>query len=222
MTTQSLLTVGQWAARHPGTSRVFARHEIDFCCGGGRSLAEVCAEKGIALDALLAELEAAAQAPAPDERDWTQATLGELMDHILATFHRPLDEDLPRLEAQARRVAAVHGSKDPRLAEVLRTFLPLRADLEQHMLKEEQILFPMIRAGHGAQAIGPITVMEREHDEAGEALRRLRELTDGYQPPAEACNTWRALLHGLEEFEREMHVHVHLENNVLYPRALAS
>jgi regulator of cell morphogenesis and NO signaling len=121
----------------------------------------------------------------------------------------------------ARKVLAVHGDKDrERLSEILDVYLGLKADLEQHMAKEEQILFPLIQSGQGALANGPISVMEREHDSAATALRRLRELTNDYEVPKEACDTWRALWHGLAALEESLHRHIHLENNILFPRAL--
>jgi regulator of cell morphogenesis and NO signaling len=228
MTVTTETKVGQIAAEHPLATRVFARHGIDFCCGGGRPLREACREKGVdatrVLDEIRKELaapEALAKAGAPSDR-WNEAALGELIDHILATYHRPLHEELPRLEAMARKVVAVHREKDPeRLPELLSTYLALKAELDGHMAKEEQILFPMIKRGQGAMAGGPVAVMEHEHDVAGGLLRRLRELTDGYDVPAEACNTWRALWHGLKALEEDLHEHIHLENNILFPRALA-
>jgi regulator of cell morphogenesis and NO signaling len=213
--------VGALAARHPLATRVFARHDIDYCCGGGRALDQVCQEKGLDIDAVLKELQAElATASAPEER-WDEAPLRDVIEHILAAYHQPLAEELPRLELMARKVLDVHGDKDrERLTELVNVFTGLRAELEQHMAKEEQILFPMILQGHGAMADGPISVMEDEHDSAGAALRRLRELTDGYRVPEQACNTWRALWHGLAALEEAMHRHIHLENNILFPRAL--
>jgi len=217
-------TVGELAVEHPLATRVFARHGIDFCCGGGEPLGAVCVRRSLDIAALLAEIEREL-APAGGSgaaRRWDQAPLPDLIDHLLATYHRPLDEELPRLAQMARKVHEVHGSKDPALfAELLAVYLGLKAELDQHMMKEEQILFPMIRAGQGAMAMGPIAVMEQEHVDAGSALARLRELTGGYAVPEEACNTWRALWHGLEALERDLHEHIHLENNVLFPRALA-
>jgi regulator of cell morphogenesis and NO signaling len=221
MTIQAGTTVGTIAAEHPLSTRVFQRHGIDFCCGGGRPLGEVCEEKGIALAQMLGEIEAEiSEAPDAQVR-WDEEPLGALLDHILSAYHEPLKEELPRLEAMARKVHRVHGEKDPeRLQGLLDTYLALKADLDQHMPKEEQILFPMIRSGQGAMAAGPISVMEHEHEAVGAMLRRLRELTDDYTVPAEACNTWRALWVGLADLERALHEHIHLENNVLHPRAL--
>jgi regulator of cell morphogenesis and NO signaling len=215
--------VGQIAAEHPLATRVFARHGLDFCCGGGRPLGEVCSERGLESGTILAEIEREIAAPSTSEVRWDQAPINDLVEHILVAYHAPLAEELPRLEAMARKVAKVHGDKRPvELPELLSVYLVLKAELEQHMAKEEQILFPMIKAGQGAMAEGPISVMEQEHDSAGGALKRLRELTDDYQVPEEACNTWRALWHGLAALEEALHQHIHLENNILFPRTLNS
>jgi len=215
--------VGQLAAEHPLATRVFFRHGIDYCCGGGRSLQEICEKKGLDTSSVIEEIGRELESSGAPEHSWEQAPLDDLIEHILSAFHRPLNEELPRLESMARKVVDVHGDKDPeRLSELLSVYLGLKSELDQHMLKEEQILFPMIREGHGAMAVGPVSVMKHEHDSAGEALRRLRELTDDYQVPAQACNTWRALWHGLEALEESLHEHIHLENNILFPRALAS
>jgi len=214
--------VGTLAAEHPLATRVFARHGIDYCCGGGRPLGEVCGEKGLDPDVLLAEIGKELAAPGAPSGRWVEAPLPELIDHILAVYHQPLYEELPRLEAMARKVLAVHHDKDPeRLTELVEVYTALKNELEPHFTKEEQILFPMIKNGQGAMAEGPVQVMMMEHENAGEALRRLRELTDNYEVPAEACNTWRALWHGLAALETSLHEHIHLENNILFPRALA-
>ena len=216
-------TVGEIAVDHPLATRVFARNNIDFCCGGGKPLAEVCTRLGLDTEALLTEIRHELASSDEPQRRWDEAPLVELIDHILSAYHRPLDEELPRLEAMMRKVNDVHGEKDPeRFAELLTVYLALKAELQEHMMKEEQILFPMIRQGRGAMATGPVSVMMHEHDSAGEALRRLRELTDDYQPPEGACTTWRALWHGLAALETALHEHIHLENNILFPRALAS
>lgn len=215
-------TVGQIAVDHPLATRVFARHSIDYCCGGGKPLAEVCTNKGLDTQTLLDEIEKEIASSDATQKRWDEAPLGELIDHILVTYHRPLDEELPRLEAMARRVRHVHGEKDPEMfAELVSVLVALKKELEEHMMKEEQILFPMIKQGQGASAQGPVSVMMQEHDSAGNALRRLNELTDGYQVPEGACNTWRALWFGLAALELALHEHIHLENNILFPRALA-
>jgi len=213
--------VGQIAAEHPLATRVFARHGIDFCCGGGRPLTEACARRGVDATAVVKEIVAELAAPDASEVRWDQAPLGDLIDHILATYHVPLSEELPRLEQMARKVTEVHGDKQPAtFKELLPVYLGLKAELEQHMMKEEHVLFPMIKNGQGSMAGAPISVMQHEHDSAGAALKRLRELTHDYEVPEEACNTWRALWHGLAALEESLHQHIHLENNILFPRSL--
>lgn len=223
MTISTQSTVGKVAAEYPLATRVFARHDIDYCCGGGRPLGEVCAKKGLDAQNVIAEIEKEiAATPFTPER-WDTAPLNEVIDHILFAYHRPQLEEIRRLEAMVRKVVSVHGDKDPaRLNELLRVYLTLEDELIEHFAKEEQVLFPMIRQGHGAMADGPAQVMMMEHDDAGAALKRIRELTDSYQAPADACTTWRALYHGLEAFEESLHQHIHLENNILIPRALES
>jgi regulator of cell morphogenesis and NO signaling len=223
MKIQSDTRIGQIAAEHPLATRVFARHGIDFCCGGGKPIAEVCDAKGLDTQGVLEEIESELSGADVDLERWQEVELDALIDHILVTYHRPLDEELPRLELMARKVFRVHGDRQPEmLAELLSTFLGLKTELESHMMKEETVLFPMIRQGRGSQTAGPVAVMEQEHESAGGALERLRSLTNGYEPPEGACNTWRALWHGLADLEGSLHQHIHLENNILFPRALAS
>lgn len=221
MTITTSLPVGTIAAEHPLATRVFARHGIDFCCGGARPLAEACSEKGLEPASVLAEILEELSVNSGFSESWTDAPLGHLIDHILHAYHRPLWEELPRLEAMTQKVLEAHRDKDEeRLTKVVRVYGALKAELDEHMMKEEQILFPMVRQGQGSMAEGPISVMEHEHESAGAALRQLRELTNDYQVPEEACNTWRALWHGLAALETALHEHIHLENNILFPRAL--
>ncbi len=221
MTITSDATVGQLAAKHPVATRVFSRHAIDYCCGGGRSLQEACEENGLDTEALLEEIKNELAISNVLEENWDEAPLDDVIEHILSAYHGPLAEELPRLASMARKVLAVHRDKDPeRLSEILAVYLGLKTELEQHMAKEEQILFPLIKSGQGATADGPISVMEREHESAATALRRLRELTNDYEVPEKACNTWRALWQGLAALEKSLHRHIHLENHILFPRAL--
>lgn len=226
MTITETTTIGAIAAAVPSSVRVFERYGVDFCCGGKRPLGDVCQEQGLSFADIAGAIEASAAERRDDERDWTQEPLGALIDHILMTYHAPLREELPRLEAMASKVAGVHGSKVDFLAQLVDIVGELSADLNDHMHKEETVLFPAIRAldeGHGRNGgwiSAPIAVMEQEHDRAGELLAELRRLTGQYVAPAWACETFRALYCGLEELEASMHVHVHLENNVLFPRAL--
>ncbi len=222
MTVNTQSTIGAIATEHPLATRVFARHGIDFCCGGGRPLEQACAARNLELDQVLKEIESEIDSTPTPEVRWDQKSLPLLIHHILEHFHEPLKEELPRLESMARKVHQVHGDKDPALAEILEVLLALEQDLQQHMTKEEQVLFPMILNEQGRLAGGPVSVMEAEHEVAGEMLRRLRSLTNDYRAPAGACNTWQALWAGLEALETDLHEHIHLENNILHKRALAS
>ena len=224
MTTLSPEThVATIAREHPATIKVFQRHRIDFCCGGKRPLAEVAAAAGVPAAELLAELGAAAAGPQP-ERDWSAAPATDLVQHILERYHAPLQRDLPILLGMAAKVAMRHGDTHPELVEVRHVVEALAAEMTSHMQKEERVLFPMIvRMAKGgvapAPVDGPIEVMELEHEQVARLLARLRELTAGFVPPEEACNSYRGLFSMLAELESETHVHVHLENNVLFPRA---
>lgn len=215
--------IGQIATEHPLATRVFARHGIDYCCGGGRALAEACREKGLDAPQLVAEILREIAAPeGRGARRFDEAPLAELVDHIVEAYHRPLYEELPRLEAMARKVHAVHGDKDPRrFADLLATVLALRAELEPHLEKEERELFPRL-LGSGTGGVGPtVASLVDEHNAVATLLRSSRDLTGGFVVPAEACNTWRALWHGLAALEHSLHEHIHLENNVLFRRALS-
>ncbi len=215
--------IGEIAAAAPLATRVFARHGIDFCCGAGLPLAEVCATHGLRPEDLLVEIRKELETPRADASDWAQAPLGTLIDHIESAYHRPLEQELPRIGEMAKKVYRVHGAGDPkRLKGVLDAFMALANELVPHMLKEEEVLFPMIREGHGQEALAPIDVMRQEHDMSDNMLRHLRELTDDYTLPEGACNTWRALWSALEDLERSLRMHVHLENEILFPRALAA
>ena len=220
-------TVGDIASTVPSSVRVFQRHGIDFCCGGQTELGLACQEHGVPFAELVSDIQASALAPQPDERDWTVEPLHGLIHHIVETYHEPLREELPRLESMAAKVARVHGAKAAYLTRVETIVSSLSADLRSHMRKEELVLFPAIRAiekglvSASMRIDAPIAVMEHEHDVAGALLSELRAITGGYVAPAWACATFRALYDGLSELEAAMHVHVHLENNILFPRALA-
>ncbi len=225
-------TVGEVVAAAPLTARIFQRHGIDFCCGGKVPIADACRDKGVDADALIAEIEQLVAEPAPETTDWTAQPLGDLIDHILGKHHEYLNRELPRVVALAKKVDAVHGARHPEIFPALsRHVLSMAQELDAHMMKEEQVLFPAVRAietGGSAGAFGhcggidaPISVMEWEHEEVGRVLADMRRITSNYTPPADACNSFRALYAGLEDMEQDLHVHIHLENNVLHPRALA-
>jgi regulator of cell morphogenesis and NO signaling len=227
MTITENTCVAEIAAAVPASVRIFQRYGVDFCCGGKKPLSVVCEEQGLLFADVAAAIEQAAAAPADESRDWTREPLHVLIDHIVSTYHDALREELPRLETMAARVLRVHGGRDPRvLGRIEAIVAELSADLNEHMRKEELVLFRMIRAleqkpaTSGGSISAPIRVMEWEHDRAGELLAELRRITGGFDPPRWACETLRALYHGLGELEASMHMHVHLENNVLFPRAL--
>ncbi len=223
-------TVGQLVAERPSRSRIFEQFGIDYCCGGKKPLEEACRDRQLPVSQVVAALTAADQAPAGDEIDWTRRPMGELADHIVGTHHVYLKHELPRLEYLVRRVLTAHGANHPELSQVEQVFAGLRQELESHMMKEERVLFPMIKQlehssvlpdFHCGSVGAPITVMEYEHDNAGQALAHLRTLTRDYTPPPDICNTYRAMLSGLAELETDMHRHIHKENNILFPAAAA-
>lgn len=217
----STCTVGEIAARLPNSVRVFEKYKIDFCCGGKLPLEDVCAKRGLDPSAVLAEIELE---PAADTTDWQAADLGALIDHILTTHHAYMKTELPRLAAMLAKVKAAHGERHGDLLGPLSAiYAAMKEELDGHLMKEEMILFPLIRgtqAAHCGAISNPIRVMLMEHDSAGDALVRMRALTGNYAAPADACNTFRALYFGLAEMEADLHRHIHLENNILFPRAM--
>ncbi len=217
-----MMTVGEISTTRPLAIKVFQRHGIQFCCSGGTTLAEACAARGVDENSLLQEIAAEEARSVTTERRWDQAPLNELIDHLQVQYHAPMREDLARIEVMAARVVQVHGHKDDDLALLLDVVIALRNDLEPHLTRQEQVLFPQILRGDGAAAGAPIAAMRHEHEQVAILLARARELTNEYQIPAGACRTWSALWAGLETLDRELVEHIALENNVLFPRALAS
>ena len=217
-------TVGELVAERPGRSRVFQAFNIDFCCQGGRTLREACERKGVAADAVVEQLEAEFEDKSAPAQNPAGLPPHELAAYIVETHHGFLRRELPRLHAMSERVAHVHGGHTPSLVEMFHVFTGMETELASHMMKEEQVLFPAVVAmSQGAPAPGtlevPIACMIHEHEEIGAALARLRELSHGFQPPPDACNTYRALFAGLHDLEEDLHRHIHLENAVLFPAA---
>lgn len=218
-TTHTIETpLGELATRHPRASRIFRAHGIDYCCGGTRSLKQACAEAGLDAAGMLGRiLDADAGPPAPS---LAEAPIVEIIDTILSRYHEPLKTELPALLEMARKVEAVHQDKETAPLGLAAHLNEMTASMFSHMEKEEQVLFPMIRAGHGPRADMPIRVMMEEHDDHAANLRKLRSLATDFVPPADACTTWRALYLRLDQLEADLMEHVHLENHVLFPRAL--
>jgi regulator of cell morphogenesis and NO signaling len=226
-------SLGEIVAADYRAAAVFERFGLDFCCGGSKTLHDACQQRTLDLEALLREL-----SDLPEDERATDATanawpLDALIEHIVARHHAYVKTALPTLAAHATRIAAVHGARNPALKEVARLVDEIAGAMSQHMMKEEQILFPYIRSLVDAERGGvpiaaspfgtvhnPIRMMETEHQEAGDQIRRIRKLTGDYSLPLFACTTYRICFKELQEFERDLHWHVHLENNVLFPRAI--
>jgi regulator of cell morphogenesis and NO signaling len=220
-------TLADVVTEAPGAARVFEAFGLDYCCGGRRRLGDACMAQGLDPTVVMDALVGLQPGPGPD---WAAMDPAELVDHLEATHHAHLRRELPRLDALLDKVTGVHGARHPELDEIGITFRALRNDLEPHLAKEERVLFPMIRelataterpTFHCGSVANPISVMMAEHDRAGELLATLRRLTDGHVPPPDGCASYRALFAGLADLEADTHLHVHKENNVLFPAVVA-
>ncbi|CAG1000862.1 Iron-sulfur cluster repair protein ScdA [Phycisphaerales bacterium] len=213
--------VGQIAADWPGAARVFERLDIDYCCAGRRSLDEACSAKGVSVQQVLTEIAHSSADPVDAAPDGS--SMAALIDHITRTHHAAMKTELPRLAQLVERVANAHAQHHPELPRLKQVFHRFAGDLLDHMRKEEVLLFPILRAidaGSPAPAVsGPILKMMQEHESAGDGLAQMSALTSRYAVPADACGAYRALMEGLKALEQDMHRHVHLENNVLFPEA---
>jgi regulator of cell morphogenesis and NO signaling len=231
MSMNTMKTVREVAVEFPGATRIFEKLGIDYCCGGGKALDEACLAAGVSADDVIALLEEAGSTAA-EARDWNAAPLSELVAHIVTRHHGFTREELVGVSNLLAKVCSVHGENHPELHRLHTVFQELKHELTSHMLKEEQVLFPYIENLETAVRRGepvptpffgtvrnPVRMMMQEHDDAGQALRDLREVSSNYQVPADGCITFRTLYQALEEFERDLHQHIHLENNILFPRA---
>lgn len=207
------------ALARPAASRVFRQLHLDFCCGGGRSLREACAERELDAASILDQIAAADAGVAG--RDLRGLPLPELIEHLLVTFHEAHRRELPDLIELAEKVERVHAEKPEVPVGLAAHLIAMRGALEDHMRKEEEVLFPAILRGARAALALPIRVMEAEHDEHGRGLRRLRELAGDFVPPVVACTSWKALLLRCEQLEADLMAHVQVENHVLFPRVLS-
>lgn len=219
-------TLADLVTSRPAAARVLERHHLDFCCGGGRTVAAACADAGVDVESLYAEIEALAPSSAPD---WVSMGVAELVDHVESVHHAYLHEELPLLSQLAAKVRDVHAARHPELVYVVAAYEALRADLEPHLMKEERVLFPMIRElaasartpqFHCGTLANPIQMMLLEHDTTGEFLASVREITQDFTVPDDACPSYRSLFERLEELEADTHLHIHKENNVLFPSVL--
>lgn len=223
-------TVADLVAEDYRKAAVFKKYGIDFCCGGGRTVAAVCEKKGLDYETLAAELHAVAQTP--PVRDDAGRDLDELTRHIVGTHHAYVREKSPMIREFMAKVARVHGHANPEVVRIAECFEAVAAELDAHMMKEEQVLFPWIERMAEARREGrrlerpffgtvqnPIRMMEAEHEEAGDLMKEIRRLSDDFTPPDHACNTYRVAYFMLAEFEADLHRHIHLENNILFPKA---
>jgi len=235
MSIEATQTVGELAAAVPGATREFEKLGIDYCCGGSRTLGEACAEAKISVEQALSRLQdGLAASRAKTDRDWKRESLADLIAHINSTHHVFVRQECSRIDALAGKALAVHGKNHPELLQVHNLFSGLASELGVHLMKEEQILFPYVLrleeaaiAGEPAPpamfgtVVNPVRMMMQEHDGAGEALKQLRGVTGNYEVPADACASYAELYKALAGFEADLHQHIHLENNILFPRAVA-
>lgn len=234
MSQYSNQTVGTIAAENPGAVRVFEAAGIDYCCGGKLPLETACERANVPVERvlrMLLEIESSQQDQ--DVRDWKQASTAELVSHIVEKHHGFIRREIPRLEALLVKVNGRHGAQHRELAEIQELFIAAAQELQAHLLKEERVLFPHIEALEAAIRFQrpaprgcfpsvefPIARMLADHDDAGELFARIKRLSNDYVPPEDACQSYRALYGGLAGFEQDLHRHVHLENNILFPQAI--
>lgn len=212
---------------------VFEKYHLDFCCKGKRSLQEACTEKELKIEEVIADLERTEQINGSlTAVDYSTMSLAQLSEYIVLTHHSYVKKEMPAILGYLQKVAFKHGDRHPEMIKVLQLFTAVKEEMEHHMQKEELVLFPRIKEVERIVAekreiiinhtylASPIHMMEQEHDHAGSLLAEIRQLTDNYTPPADACTTYRLSYAALEAFELDLHRHVHLENNILFPKAL--
>lgn len=233
MNFHSKTKVNEIALSSPGARHVLEDRGIDYCCGGGKSLHEACLKANVPAEEILWQLRQNSAKTGPGESQWTSAPLAELTKHIRERHHQYVRHSIPRLRALLEKIREKHVSSHRELGEVEKLFAAVASEMLMHMQKEEQILFPFIdsleRAANGNGTVeppffqtvkNPIFSMMKEHDSAGELVRQIRAASCGYKVPKDACTSYQAAYQALEEFEKDLHLHVHLENNILFPRAV--
>ena len=223
------LTVGQLVTENPGRARVLESVGLDYCCGGKHLLSEACEEKGLDYATVATELAAYDATHSAEGTDWSTAPMADLVDNIIKVHHDHLTEELPRIEYLAGRVKNAHGEKHPSLIELNDIVCALSHAQLRHNGEEEKELFPKVKKLEAASTAADLDFdslsdfignLESEHAKAGAALERIKELTHNYTPPSDTCNTHRVFLAALQELETDMHIHIHKENSILFPRAL--
>jgi len=229
-------TVRELAVENPAATRIFEKLGIDYCCGGNQSLDEACRAANLPLDQVLDSLDMAEQTTPSVQKlhDWQREPLADLIAHINSTHHKYTREEIARLGPLFVKVCSVHGQNHPELAEIRAIFAGLAQELTMHMMKEEMVLFPyIVRMEESViqnepilpppfgSMQNPVSMMEHEHDSAGAALRAMRQASSSYSAPPDACISYQTLYKALAEFEADLHQHIHLENNILFSRAIA-
>ena len=226
-------TIGQIVTEDYRAAGVFKKFGLDFCCGGKRTITEACEKKGVNLEELVRELDSL-DSESNESQNYSSWSPDFLIDYIVNTHQNFVRTKLPEIEGYARKVAKVHGSRHEELNEILYEFMMLKDEMLNHLEKEEQLLFPFIKAmvrceregksmdekPHFGSVENPVKMMEEEHDEAGGSMAKIQRLSNNFTPPKDACATYRVLFQSLEGFQDDLHKHVHLENNILFPKAL--
>ncbi len=234
MSINATRTLAELAVEIPSAAKVFEKLGIDYCCGGRKTLKEACTSAGLTLEDVVNQLERSAQSSAEvyEPNDWQRRPLSELSAYIVSKHHAFVRQELPRLDALLYKVRSAHGERHPELQRLQALVRDLTLELTHHMLKEEEVLFPymaLLETAADRKEIlprpffgtvrNPVQMMTHEHDNAGQSLREIRTATGNYSVPADGCATYRALFEALQAFEQDLHMHIHLENNILFPRA---
>jgi regulator of cell morphogenesis and NO signaling len=225
-------TIGEIVAADYRTAQVFENHGIDFCCGGKVALETICMEKGVDLAVISAELEAVQGDPAERSQNYSSWALPFLADYIVNTHHAWLRENDEQIASYARKIAGVHGAHHPEVIRISAIFDKIATDMIAHLQEEEEVLFPAIKRAKTAKIAGAtpdaadreiirvsLLRLHREHEEIGDAVHEIRRLSNEYEIPDDVCNTFMLTYRKLKEFEDDLHKHVHLENNILFPKA---
>jgi regulator of cell morphogenesis and NO signaling len=225
--------VNEIALSNPRARRVLEDAGVDYCCGGGKSLQDACLHAGVTADQILQRLRQNSELAGPEDTEWTNASLADLTRHIRERHHQSVRDSIPRVRALLAKIREKHGPKHREIGEIAKLFGDVAREMTAHMQKEEQILFPYIdaleRSARGKGSVeppffqtvrNPIRAMMQEHDSAGELVRKIRKASNDYKAPADACTSYEATYQELRQFEEDLHLHVHLENNILFPRAV--